>query len=99
MSKDAIRKSVQACVAQMPQRSNVKKISLFGSQLHGEASADSDVDLLIELEEPVGYFELVNMQRRLSESVGREVDLVTPKALSKYFRDEVLASAEALYEK
>ena len=37
------------------------------------------------------------MQDELSEIIGRRVDLNTPKELSKYFRDEVLAEAEDLY--
>ena len=99
MSSDEIKSKVRACVAAMPQRAKVRKISLFGSHLHCTEKPESDVDLLIELAEPVGYFELVRIQQMLSQSLGKEVDLVTPRALSKYFRDEVLAEAMPLYEK
>ena len=54
--------------------------------------------LLIELENPVGYFELVRMQDALEKSLGHKVDLVEAEALSKYFRSKVLAEAKALYE-
>jgi len=37
------------------------------------------------------------MQDELSQVLGHPVDLNTPQCLSKYFRDEVLAEAEALY--
>ena len=99
MSVEDIKKKVRDCLVKMPQRHNVRKVSLFGSYLHGKATADSDVDLLIELDEPVGYFELVRMQRQLELTLGQPVDLVTPKALSKYFSQEVLAEARSLYEK
>ncbi|KKT92505.1 MAG: hypothetical protein UW94_C0017G0022 [Parcubacteria group bacterium GW2011_GWA2_45_14] len=85
-------------MAKMPQRSNVRKISLFGSRLHGDFSDTSDIDLLLELAEPVGYFELVRMQDYFEESLGEKVDLVEPEALSKYFRSQVLAEAEPIYE-
>lgn len=98
MSIDDLKHKVQACVANLPQRGNVRKISLFGSYLHGDEKPESDVDLLLELKEPVGYFELIRMQNSLSQSLGKEVDLVTPKALSKYFRHEVLREARPLYE-
>jgi len=42
-------------------------------------------------------FAFFRMQDELSEIIGRRVDLNTPKELSKYFRDEVLAEAEDLY--
>jgi len=98
MSTEDIRQKVQQCVAKMPQLRNVRKISLFGSYLHGDEKSDSDIDLLIELREPVGYFDLVTIQDALSISLQKKVDLVTPKALSKYFRDEVLKEAHVLYE-
>ena len=42
-------------------------------------------------------FAYVRMQDELSAILGRRVDVKTPKELSKYFRDEVLAEAEELY--
>lgn len=99
MKKDDIKERVRRAVQTMPSRENVEKIFLFGSHLHGTPRKDSDVDLLIELTGPVGYFELVGMERFLSESLGAPVDLVTRGALSKYFRDEVIREAEPLYEK
>ena len=38
------------------------------------------------------------MEQELSETLGRKVDLNTPGFLSKYFRDEVIAEAEVLYD-
>jgi predicted nucleotidyltransferase len=99
MSTDEMQRKIQVCVAQMPQRDNVHKISLFGSFLHGDATPESDIDLLLELEEPVGYFELASIQEKLEATLGQPIDLVTPKALSKHFRREVLAEAQPLYEK
>ena len=46
----------------------------------------------------MGYFELADIQENLERSVGRKVDLLTPRAISKYFRDRVLAEAELIYE-
>lgn len=94
-----IQKKVRACVAKMPQRDNVRKISLFGSHLRGNAKEDSDIDLLLELVEPVGYFELSRMQNAFEKSLGKKVDLVTPKALSKYFREQVIKEAKKVYER
>lgn len=81
-----------------PFTANIKRLSLFGSYLHDTAGFDSDVDLLVEFKEPVGFFALSDMLHYFEEHLGKKVDLLTPNSLSKYFRDEVLAQAEQVYE-
>ncbi len=84
-----------------PHREDMKKVSLFGSYVYGQPREDSDVDVLVEFEPnaSIGLFEFVRIQRRFSEFSGKKIDLLTPSALSKYFRDEVLANAKTIYEK
>lgn len=62
---------------------------LFGSFARGEASDDSDVDLLVELDRPVGLFHFVRLQRYLEERLGRRVDLVTRDALRPELKGQV----------
>ena len=85
----------------MPHKDAIRRIRLFGSHLHGDATPDSDVDLLVDFEKdaPIGYFELYDIQEAFKKELSTEVDLVTPKALSEFFRDEVFAEAASLYEK
>ena len=56
----------------------VLRLSLFGSVARGDAGADSDVDLVAELdpEARIGLFRLVTLEWRLSELLGRPVDLL-----------------------
>ncbi len=61
----------------------VKTLFLFGSVVRGEVGPDSDVDLLVEFDRPVGLFEFAGLQRVLSEILARKVDLVTPAALKR----------------
>lgn len=79
----------------------IRKLSLFGSVLREDFTPESDIDVLVEFEANagIGYFELVQMQTELSALLGRTVDLLTPNALSKYFRADVLNSAQVIYEK
>lgn len=65
---------------ELKRRYGVRRIGVFGSVARGEEDADSDVDVLVELEEPIGW-ELVDLQDRLEEVLGRRVDLVTVGAL------------------
>jgi predicted nucleotidyltransferase len=80
-------------------RRRIRKLSLFGSVLRENFRPRSDVDVLVEFEPgaPVGYFELADMEAELSERLGRKVDIRTPAELSRYFRQDVLATAEPQY--
>jgi len=79
----------------------IKRLSLFGSYLHGDFTEDSDVDLLVEFiaDAKITYFDLFDLQEALQGFIGQRVDLLTPAALSPYFRDDVLAEAEVIYER
>jgi predicted nucleotidyltransferase len=71
----------------------VCSLSIFGSVARDEARADSDIDLLAEFTEPIGYFHLFRVQHRLEEILGVRVDLTTPGGLRRELRDIVLAEA------
>ncbi len=90
-----------AALALVCRRSHIRRLSLFGSTLQGTNRPDSDVDLLVEFEpgEEPGLLRLAGIGAELSELLGgRPVDLRTPQDLSRYFRDDVVQTAEAQYE-
>ena len=58
----------------------VRRIGVFGSCARGDDTPSSDVDILVELEGPVGW-EIVGLHRYLEDSLGVEVDLVTQGAV------------------
>ena len=78
-------------------RHHIRRLSLFGSVLRDDFGADSDVDVLVEFKagHTPGFFGLFDMEEELTSLLGgRMVDLRTPEDLSRYFRDEVVATAE-----
>jgi predicted nucleotidyltransferase len=77
----------------------IRRLSLFGSVLHGTNRPDSDLDLLVEFEpdSPIGLLGLAQIELDLSELLSRTVDLRTPSELSRYFRQQVVDEAEVLY--
>jgi predicted nucleotidyltransferase len=83
------------------QRHHIRKLALFGSVLRDYFRPDSDVDVLVEFDPDarVGLIRLAGMERELSELIGRGVDLREPGELHRLFRQEVLDSAEILYER
>ena len=90
----------QAEIADFCRRYHIRRLSLFGSVLRDDFRADSDVDVLVEFDSDhiPGLIALAGMELELSEILGgRSVDLNTPKMLSKYFREDVLAEAELIH--
>ena len=73
-------------------RYSVSRIGLFGSVARGDAGSDSDIDILVDFEPDahIGLFEFARLQNRLSEVLGRPVDLVMADALHDALRDGIL---------
>ena len=73
----------------MAERFGVQSLALFGSVARDEATAKSDVDLLVEFNRPVGYFGLFALQDYLEQLLGCPVDLGTPDSLKPYLRERI----------
>ena len=87
-------------IADLCRRHHIDRLALFGSVLRDDFGPDSDVDILVEFEkgcEP--GFAFFRIQDELCELLGRKVEFHTPNFLSRYFRDEVLKTAEVQYVK
>jgi predicted nucleotidyltransferase len=71
-------------------------VRVFGSTGRGEHGTTSDLDLLVDMAEGRGLFDLIALSNDLEESLGVEVDVVTGASLSPYIRNRVLDEAVAL---
>ncbi|MBL7170811.1 MAG: nucleotidyltransferase family protein [Candidatus Omnitrophica bacterium] len=71
----------------------VKRIALFGSCVTGRLNKGSDLDFLVEFEKEADLLDQVGLKQDLEAVLHRKVDVVTPQALSKYFRSQVLGEA------
>jgi len=69
---------------------NVKKIGVFGSVVRDDFSKDSDIDILVEYYKVPGFFKFIELEEYLSELLGRQVDLVTKKALKPVIKSDIL---------
>ena len=69
---------------------DVKRLGIFGSVVHGDATPQSDVDMLVEFTNPVGMFRFLDLEEALSHLLGSKIDLVTKGALKTLIRDEIL---------
>ncbi|MBU1653165.1 nucleotidyltransferase family protein [bacterium] len=87
-------KLLQKHKADLQRRFKVSRIGIFGSYSRNEVTDESDVDVLVEFSEPIGW-DFVELLEFLENLLGRRVDLVTPNALKAKLRDKILS--EVLY--
>lgn len=89
----------QEAIAELCKRHHVRELSVFGSAVRDDFTADSDIDILVEFQPGaiVGIIKFTHMQHELEELIGRKVDLVSKRGLNPIIRDEVLGSSKVLY--
>ena len=97
MTLEEIRKVVLPACREF----KVKRLDVFGSLARGQEAGDSDIDLLVEFEEPdlhpsKRFFGLLH---HLEDTFGREVDLLTVNSIrNPYLRRRVLKERMMIYE-
>jgi len=86
--KEIIKQNKQ----ELEEKFKIKSIAIFGSYVRGEQNEESDVDIIVEFSEPVGFlfFHLANF---LEKILGANVDLITPDAIKpnrqKYIMEDL----------
>jgi hypothetical protein len=85
-------KLIQIC-----RRNDVSFLGAFGSFARGEARPFSDLDLLVRFSKRKSLLALVRIERELSETLGRKVDLLTEASISPYLRDRIKAETMVIY--
>jgi len=81
----------------------IKEFAIFGSFWQDNYNEDSDIDVLIDFEDPKKYslFDLTDMEEELRSIFGRDVDLVERRAVERsqnYIRkNSILKSAKVIY--
>ena len=87
-------------LAEFCRTQGIRRLAIFGSALRDDFGPESDIDVLVEFApgRVPGLLGIAGMEIELSPLFGgRKVDLRTPEDLSRYFRQEVLDTAEVQY--
>ena len=92
MDKDTVLNIIAANSAEL-NWFGVSSLSIFGSVARGDARPDSDVDILVEFNRPIGVFEFLDLKEFLESILGQKVDLATPDSLKQQLRDQILKEA------
>ena len=73
----------------LQQEYSVREIGLFGSFADNTQKDESDIDILVELEKPIGW-KFFSLELYLEKIFNRKIDLVTKKALKEQIREGIL---------
>ncbi len=71
-------------------------VRVFGSVARGEDRDDSDIDLLVHMEDDRSLLDMIGFAQDVGDVVGRKVDVVDDESLHHLIRDHVLAEARTL---
>ena len=80
-----VLRTLREMEGELRERFSVSRIGVFGSSVAGSASPESDVDILVELEEPT-FDHYMDLKFRLEEVLDRPVDLVIAETLKPRLR-------------
>ena len=89
-SLDEIKEIIDIHKDELRKEYGLKEIGVFGSYVRGAQKADSDLDILIEFEKPVGFVKFLRLEKRLSDLLGVRVEMVTKKALKPFIGKRIL---------
>ena len=92
-TKTEILKILQSMKPMLKTDYNVKTIGVFGSLVRGKTHRQSDIDVLVEFDPPIGLFKFLELEELLSKRLGGKVDLVSRKALKREIGRSVLTEA------
>jgi uncharacterized protein len=77
-------------------RHGARNVRVFGSVARGEAGENSDIDLLIDLEQGRSLLDQAGLMVELEDLLGRKVDVVTEQGLYWLLRRRILKEARPL---
>jgi len=84
-------------ILRLAEKHGATNVRVFGSVARGEATPDSDIDLLVDWDmERISSWGGAGLDLDLHDLLGREVDVVSEKALHRLIREQVLKEAVPL---
>jgi len=74
--------------SELADRFSVRNLAVFGSYARSEQRKDSDIDILVEFDRPVGV-EFIDLAEYLEELLKRRVDLVSRSGIKAKYYDRI----------
>jgi predicted nucleotidyltransferase len=96
MLKDAVLNERRDEILALADKHGAQNVRIFGSIARGDFRQESDVDILVQMQQGRTFLDLVALWQELEELLGRKVDVITEEGISPYLRDRILAEAVPL---
>ncbi|HCV30789.1 MAG TPA: DNA polymerase subunit beta [Microcoleaceae bacterium UBA9251] len=96
MGIEELLKSKRDDILRIATQHGALNVRVFGSVARGEATADSDVDFLVELEPERTLLDYIALIQAGQELLGCSVDVAEPDNLHEAIREQVLQEAVLL---
>ncbi len=87
---------VQNRVVPILKRHGVTKAGIFGSLARGEAGSDSDIDILVQIEQDISLLDFIGLKQEIEDALGQKVDLVEYEAIKPLIRERILREQVAI---
>ncbi len=71
-------------------QAGIIRSALFGSYVRGDQKEDSDIDFLVEFPKGASLLDAIDLQNKLQDVLGKDVDLVSYKAISPYLKESIM---------
>ena len=88
-NKNEIINKLKAVKPALQKNFAVKTLALFGSFADGTNTAESDVDIIVEMDKPIGW-RFFALEKQLEQTLNRKIDLVTQNALKEQMKPYIL---------
>ncbi len=75
---------------------NIKKAGIFGSYVRGEQKKDSDIDILVEIQEDISLIDFVGIKHEIEDAIGKKVDLVEYDTIKPMLKKDILKQEIAI---
>lgn len=88
-----INQDIKKKITPILESAGIKKASIFGSVANNTATADSDVDIVVEMPRPYSLFTFLGIRDQLQDILGRKVDLIEYSTFKPIIRDHAMRNA------
>lgn len=95
MTSDELYSKLGVLKAELKEKYSVEQLAIFGSYAKGMQKPDSDIDILVSFQKPIGW-SFFDLKDYLESQLGKRVDLVTPNALKDLIKQNILDEAHYL---
>lgn len=89
---EELKNTIKLHKFELEENFKVEKLAFFGSYVRGDQTENSDIDILVEFKEPVGFL-FIHLADFLETLLGGKVDLITPDAIKpnrlKYIMEDI----------